>query len=45
VFSTIKDKVYAKARKVSETFKKNMKIVFDDYFGKWDYKATHKVKI
>jgi hypothetical protein len=44
VFSTIKDKVYAKARKVSETFKKNMKIVFDDYLGKWDYKQTPEVK-
>jgi hypothetical protein len=26
--------LYAKARKVSETLKKNMKIVFDDYFGR-----------
>ena len=34
VFSTIKDKVYATAKKVSETFKKNMKIVFDNYLGK-----------
>jgi len=31
VFSTIKDKVYVTARKVSENFKQNMKIVFDDY--------------
>ena len=44
VISTIKDKVYAKARKVSETFKENMKIVFDDYLGKWNYKAVPKVK-
>ena len=36
VFSIIKDKVYAKARKVSETFKENMKIIFDDYLGKWN---------
>lgn len=44
VFSTIKDKVYAKARKVSEKFKENMKIVFDDYLGKWNYRAIPEVK-
>ena len=44
VFSTIKDKVYATARKVSETFKKKMKIVFDNYLGKWNYTAVPKVK-
>jgi hypothetical protein len=44
VFSTIKDKVYATARKVSENFKKNMKIVFDNYLGKWNYTAVPKVK-
>ena len=44
VFSTIKDKVYATARKVSEDFKQNMKIVFDDYLEKWNYKAVPKVK-
>lgn len=44
VFSTIKDKVYATARKVSEKFKQNMKIVFDGYLGKWNYKAVPKVK-
>jgi len=44
VFSTIKDKVYASARKVSETFKKNMTIIFDDNLGKWNYKAIPKVK-
>ena len=44
VFSTINDKVYTTARKVSETFKKNMKIVFDNYLGKWNYTAVQKVK-
>ena len=44
VFSTIKSKVYALARKVSENFKKNMTIVFDDYLGKWNYKAIPNVK-
>jgi Rhodopirellula transposase DDE domain len=45
VFSNIKDKVYVTARKVSENFKKNMTIVFDDYLGKWNYKAIPTVKI
>jgi len=44
VFSNIKDKVYARARKVSENFKKNMKIVFDDNLGKWNYKAIPSAK-
>ncbi len=26
-------------------FKKNMKIVFDDYLGKWNYKVIPNVKI
>lgn len=44
VVSTIKDKVYATARKVSEKFKENMKIVFDDYLGKWNYRAIPEGK-
>jgi hypothetical protein len=44
VFSTIKDKVYATERKVSENFKKNMKIVFDDYLRKWNYRVIPEVK-
>jgi len=44
VFSNINDKVYALARKVSENFKKNMTIEFDDYLGKWNYKAIPSVK-
>jgi len=44
VFSTIKNKVYAKARKVTESFKENMKIKFDDYLGKWNYKVIPKAK-
>jgi Rhodopirellula transposase. len=45
VFSTIKDKVYTKGRKVSEKFKENMKIVFDEYLGKWNYTAIPTIKI
>ena len=44
VFSTIKDKVYATARKVSKNFKENMEIVFDDNLGKWNYKVIPTVK-
>ena len=44
VFSTIKNKVYAKARKVTENFKENMKIIFDDYLEKWNYKVIPKAK-
>jgi len=44
VFSTIKNKVYAMARKASEKFKENMKIVFDEYLGKWNYRAIPQVK-
>ena len=44
VFSTIKGKIYETGRRVSETFKENMKIVFDDYLGKWNYKVIPKVK-
>jgi len=45
VFSTIKNKIYETARKVSENFKENMKIVFDDYLGKWNYKVIPNIKI
>ena len=44
VFSTIKHKVYATGRKVAEKFKERMKIVFDHYLGKWNYRAIPKVK-
>jgi len=32
------------ARKVSTNFKQKMKIVFDDYLGKWNYRAIPEVK-
>ena len=44
VFSTIKNKVYSTGRKVTENFKEKMKIVFDDYLGKWNYRAIPEVK-
>jgi len=39
VFSTIKDKVFKTGRKFSEGFKENMQIIFDDFLGKWNYRA------
>ncbi|MDQ1251559.1 MAG: hypothetical protein QG646_665, partial [Euryarchaeota archaeon] len=31
-------------RKATENFKEKMKIVFDDYLGKWNYIAIPQVK-
>ena len=33
------DKVYEKGRKVSDGFRQNMRIVFDEYLPKWNYRA------
>jgi hypothetical protein len=43
VFSSIKDKIYITARKASEDFRQNMSIVFDEYLGKWNYRAIPQV--
>lgn len=43
VFTSIKDKVYKTARKASEDFKKNIPIIFDEYLGKWNYRAVPQV--
>lgn len=40
VFSRIVYKVYATGRKIATDFKENMRIIFDDYLGKWNYTAT-----
>lgn len=34
------DKVYQTGRKVAYGFKKNMRIVFDSFLPKWNYRAT-----
>ena len=36
----ILDKVYATGRKCAEGFKKNMKILFDDFLPQWNYTAV-----
>ena len=43
VFTSVKDKVYKTARKASDDFKKNMPIIFDEYLGKWNYRAVPQV--
>ncbi len=37
VFTTILDKIYQTGRKVSEKFKENMQIRFDDFLPRWNY--------
>ncbi len=39
VFTSVTDKFYKTARKASEDFKKNIPILFDEYLGKWNYRA------
>ena len=36
---SILNKVYETGRKYAEGFKENLKIVFDDYLPKWNYRA------
>ena len=45
VFSSIKDKIFKTGRKYSEGFKKEMKIIFDDYLGKWNYRVIPSTRI
>jgi len=40
VVAHICDKVYATARKVADDFKKTITIVFDEFLGKWNYRAV-----
>ena len=39
-FVHVIDKVYQLKRKVAEGFKENMRIVFDDFLPKWNYRAV-----
>ena len=34
------DKVYESGRKVAQGFKETMKIIFDEYLPKWNYRAV-----
>lgn len=40
VISTILDKTFETGRKVTEGFKENMKIEFDDFLPLWNYRAV-----
>jgi len=40
VIVQIIDKVYQTGRKISEDFKENMKIIFDEYLPVWNYRAV-----
>ena len=39
VQAEILDKIYLTGRKYADGFKENMKIIFDEYLGKWNYRA------
>ena len=39
VLTSIKDKIYKTARKVSDDFRETMPIAFDEYLGQWNYRA------
>ena len=40
VVVNVVDKIYEIGRKVTDDFKKNLKIVFDEYLPKWNYRAV-----
>ena len=40
VVVSVMEKVYQTGRKYAEGFKKNMKILFDDFLPKWNYRAV-----
>ena len=40
VHAQIVKKVYQTGRKYAADFKENMKIVFDEYLSKWNYRAV-----
>ena len=39
-FEKVPEKVYATGRKCTAGFKKSMKIVFDSFLPKWNYRAV-----
>jgi hypothetical protein len=40
VIVNIIDKVYKTGRHISDDFKENMSIIFDDYLPNWNYQAV-----
>lgn len=45
VFTTILDKPYQTGRKVAESFKSTMKIVFDQHLPQWNYRARPELQV
>jgi Rhodopirellula transposase DDE domain len=43
VVVNVVDQIYEIGRKVSDDFKKNLKIVFDEYLPKWNYRAVPQI--
>ena len=39
VFVSIMDRIYETGKKVANDFKENMRILFDDFLPKWNYRA------
>ena len=44
VVVNVLDKVYKTGRKVAEGFKETMKIIFDEYLPKWNYRAVPTIE-
>ena len=40
VIASIANEIYETGLKVTKGFKKNMKIIFDEYLGRWNYRAV-----
>jgi len=44
VVINVLDKVYKTGRKVAEGFKETIKIIFDEYLPKWNYRAVPTIE-
>lgn len=40
---SLQKKIYKTAKKAQEDFKENMPIIFDEYLGKWNYRAIPQI--
>lgn len=43
VMARINDKIYETGKKASEEFREKMPIIFDDFLGKWNYRAVPQI--
>jgi hypothetical protein len=44
VVVNVLDKIYKTGRKVADGFKNTMKIIFYEYFPKWNYRAVRTIE-